>query len=326
MFEADELLSKMFLSLEYEVAYTVLFPNKDGFGNTTYNYILDTRVDYTRSYEPYKDEISTNLLSLLISSERFDRIGVSTVLATRIQTEIHHAVQSCGMNPYEELLSKAAAIKKALSPIFPKEIARPARPSRQEPVLKSITGQIGDWGQQGFAEGYLTGVYIKRVLTRSSRVAWKKKFFDLLRNGQRSANNLKSTSDTELGHSQYSCPTDPVFFHRNNPLYCDLEALKITLGMEKAGVSYCNEKQSFVAVAHIYNALDQMGLLGEQRWPAMEEMSQLLVKQVFLGERPSQISLLPNRYRICVGWPLEVSTYLLDYLNRLWTTREYNAD
>jgi hypothetical protein len=81
-----------------------------------------------------------------------------------------------------------------------------------------------------------------------------------------------------------------------------MEILTTLLGTEKAGVDLSNADYSVMAVAHLYNALQQKNLL-RGRWHAMDRLINTHVKTLFTGSLPTDNKQILRRFFLCIKTP-----------------------
>jgi len=92
------------------------------------------------------------------------------------------------------------------------------------------------------------------------------------------------------------------FYHNCNPVHCSLESLRLRSKIEKIGLRVANHHLSFVALAHLYNAVQQKGLLNHN-WVQMEDTINLQIAQLFVGgELPTMEREMLQRFVLAMGY------------------------
>lgn len=92
-------------------------------------------------------------------------------------------------------------------------------------------------------------------------------------------------------------PTTDLTFLASIPLSCGLRILRLDLALEAAGKEQANCTGNAFALAHLYNASRQMGLLSTT-WPEMERFISINIVALFSGEVPIDVAELLPRYRL----------------------------
>lgn len=236
------------------------------------------REHFKKSSDPFEDELGKAFLSVA----REKAVGVWVVFAVQIQVDIHNAFRTTKFNLYRDLLCRGAAAMKTLN----------VRWSTTAKALMITTPEEveRDWGNPETMKklGYLS-LRIEDVLKRN-------KFINLI------DSYLPSPTANEPEPARIYGSRDPTFAYSNNPVYCDLEALKISISMEELGIELANRHGSFIAVAHLYNAAKQLGLLKDTKWLAMDKAIGALAKQLFNNGVPTNAKdILNNFFLRCVG-------------------------
>ncbi|CAL8575762.1 hypothetical protein XPA_001666 [Xanthoria parietina] len=94
--------------------------------------------------------------------------------------------------------------------------------------------------------------------------------------------------------------TDPNFLATSNPIASGTLMFNIHLDMEHAGTALANHHQSIFAIAHLYNAARQTKTLTSS-WPAMEQVMQLQITELFAGQLPQTPKDFQSRYALRLG-------------------------
>ncbi|KAI4254041.1 MAG: hypothetical protein L6R42_007346 [Xanthoria sp. 1 TBL-2021] len=94
--------------------------------------------------------------------------------------------------------------------------------------------------------------------------------------------------------------TDPNFLSTNNPIASGALMFHICLDMEHAGTALANHHQSIFAIAHLYNAARQTKTLNTP-WPAIDEVMQLQITELFAGQLPQTPKDFQSRYALRLG-------------------------
>ncbi|KAF7186998.1 hypothetical protein HII31_11607 [Pseudocercospora fuligena] len=75
------------------------------------------------------------------------------------------------------------------------------------------------------------------------------------------------------------------FYRTHNPLNCGTLSLELTTTFEAAGVALANHHLTVYAMAHLYNAFQQLAVT-EIRWPTMEQVIDLQCNALFANDVP----------------------------------------
>lgn len=105
----------------------------------------------------------------------------------------------------------------------------------------------------------------------------------------------------KIGIRQIEPAIDDSFIYTQNPLYCGTMAFNLAVNMEEAGITLSNHHLVIFAVSHIYNALQQTGLLNAQ-WPDMDRIIQLHIKPLFNGQLPTTPKTIHTRFCLRLGF------------------------
>ncbi|KUJ17549.1 uncharacterized protein LY89DRAFT_733392 [Mollisia scopiformis] len=93
---------------------------------------------------------------------------------------------------------------------------------------------------------------------------------------------------------------DPIFFYNHNPIYCGMESLRLAVTMHKTGILLSNGIYAFVAMAHVYNLVNQNELLAAP-WTDMEQAMERFKSELFHGSYPMKLDEIVRRYGLCFG-------------------------
>lgn len=105
-----------------------------------------------------------------------------------------------------------------------------------------------------------------------------------------------------IDHGKIFPSPDPAYLFNHNPVYCGLETLRITLRMEKERLKLCNKSGALFAVAHLYNAVQQTGLINGH-WNALEMAISRQIGQLFSGALPTTHRKIYSRFFLRLGFP-----------------------
>lgn len=94
---------------------------------------------------------------------------------------------------------------------------------------------------------------------------------------------------------------DDSFIYTQNPLYCGTLSFNLAANMEEAGITLSNHHLVIFAVSHIYNALQQTGILNAQ-WPDMDRIIKLHIKPLFNGQLPTTPKDFHTRFCLRLGF------------------------
>ena len=90
------------------------------------------------------------------------------------------------------------------------------------------------------------------------------------------------------------------YIFTRNPVYCGALAFNVAVDMEEAGVALANHHLTIFTMSHLYNALQQTGLL-KGRWPEMDSIIKLHVKALFAGDLPTNPKECHCRFSLQLG-------------------------
>lgn len=91
------------------------------------------------------------------------------------------------------------------------------------------------------------------------------------------------------------------FFFRANPLWSGHTKLQLAVKMEAASVALANYRQPILSLAHLYNALQQYGLL-EESWPELEKCMEVQKMALFGSMVPTEPKEMYNRMLTRMGY------------------------
>lgn len=91
-----------------------------------------------------------------------------------------------------------------------------------------------------------------------------------------------------------------TYIFTRNPVYCGTLAFNVAVDMEEAGVALANHHLTIFTMSHLYNALQQTGLL-KGRWPEMDSIIKLHIKALFAGDLPTNPKECHCRFSLQLG-------------------------
>lgn len=91
-----------------------------------------------------------------------------------------------------------------------------------------------------------------------------------------------------------------AYIFTRNPVYCGALAFNVAVDMEEAGVALANHHLTIFTMSHLYNALQQTGLL-KGRWPEMDSIIKLHFKALFAGDLPTNPRECHCRFSLQLG-------------------------
>lgn len=91
-----------------------------------------------------------------------------------------------------------------------------------------------------------------------------------------------------------------AYIFTRNPVYCGALAFNVAVDMEEAGVALANYHLTIFTMSHLYNALQQTGLL-KGRWPEMDSIIKLHFKALFAGDLPTNPREFHCRFSLQLG-------------------------
>ncbi|OTA99282.1 hypothetical protein M426DRAFT_16577 [Hypoxylon sp. CI-4A] len=109
---------------------------------------------------------------------------------------------------------------------------------------------------------------------------------------------------------------DTDYLLRVNPLYTGFVALNMASMVEEAGIEFANEHLAIFGVAHLYNALRQLGIC-DFRWNFMDKLIDIHRKALFADVIPKTPKEISSRFRFRIGFSSQ---------GRIIPNREYRSD
>lgn len=91
-----------------------------------------------------------------------------------------------------------------------------------------------------------------------------------------------------------------TYIFTRKPVYCGTLAFKVAVDMEEAGVALANHHLTIFTISHLYNALQQNGLL-KDCWPEMDSIIKLHIKALFAGDLPTTPKECHCRFSLQLG-------------------------
>jgi hypothetical protein len=95
-------------------------------------------------------------------------------------------------------------------------------------------------------------------------------------------------------------PSDPHFTRKGNPVLAGKQHLVLLMLREETRLRCANDGSHIFVACHLYNALlyydDRI-----QRWPALEQIIDIHIKPIFLGERPREVGAMLRRALLAYG-------------------------
>lgn len=108
----------------------------------------------------------------------------------------------------------------------------------------------------------------------------------------------------KIGIRQIEPAIEDSFIYTQNPLYCGTLAFNLAVNMEEAGITLSNHHLVIFAVSHLYNALQQTGILNAQ-WPDMDRIIKLHIKPLFNGQLPTTPKDFHTRLCLRLGFSMK---------------------
>lgn len=113
--------------------------------------------------------------------------------------------------------------------------------------------------------------------------------------------SAEENENAEKLNVQFIYPNDePAFLINNSPLYCGTVLLDLISMTEKAGVALANRHWSVFGVAHVYNALRQLGGF-DKHWPEIERIIALHPGPLFANDVPTTATSIYDRFAYRIG-------------------------
>lgn len=95
-------------------------------------------------------------------------------------------------------------------------------------------------------------------------------------------------------------PAKPFFFLSHNPVVCGVMQCAALLKLQSGGIKIMNKSIYAASAAHLYHAVKNEGCLPSE-WPDMKKLIDLYRRDIFLGDKPKNISTYLSRYKIVRG-------------------------
>jgi hypothetical protein len=99
-------------------------------------------------------------------------------------------------------------------------------------------------------------------------------------------------------------PRTPTPLPEGNPAFAGKLFVKLLILREEFRLSFANGSPQIFAMAHLYNALCEYGYLDKEKhvWPLLEEVVEMQMKPIFLGERPTTGRAMLSRCLVAYGY------------------------
>lgn len=290
----DRLLAQMFLDLEMKFGINVL---KSRYEQAQHKGWLAR--DSKTSFRPssFEDEILTSFDSVLIDG----RLNTHVVFNARILLDIHRIIGPQVQAAYENLRLRGAIAEKVLGINWTTQPATKARPA----IIQNREELFEDWLREDLAcQATCVAFTVKQVIKENSIILNKEWLFSSGMTGTGWAARSPPSGDPATTTFTIWPSKDISFFANNNPINAGLESLKLMSGLHKIGIDLANALGSIGPMAHLYNTLQQKGLL-RGRWYALDKFIEAHINPIFKGSLPSSQEQCSRRFFLLIQTPVE---------------------
>lgn len=101
-------------------------------------------------------------------------------------------------------------------------------------------------------------------------------------------------------------PGDGYFLRKSNPATTGKLVFYQLFLHHELDLQYANFGCELFFMCHLYNGLQQSGHLNNS-WQAIEDVTELHIKEIFLGKRPTSAEMLVSRLLLAAGFPSEAA-------------------
>lgn len=252
--------------------------------------------------EPVQDELSTGLHKL-----RNGEVSVWIVFAARVCLDIQAILGKKVGKPYETLKTAAKAASVVLDMRVEGDELVPGG-SGERWLAKDADHMMNLHAMLTFWIINNPFPYLKeKILEDHDPDEWVKVPEDMkgvMKEVEEMNNRNVLPQHRETAKKLNIRPIEPnpelTYIFTRNPVYCGILAFNVAVDMEEAGVALANHHLTIFTMSHLYNALQQIGLL-KGRWPEMDSIIKLHIKALFAGDLPTNPNECHCRFSLQMG-------------------------
>lgn len=252
--------------------------------------------------EPVQDELSTGLHKL-----RNGEVSVWIVFAARVCLDIQAILGKKVGKPYEMLKSTAYAASSVLDMRVEGDELVPGG-SGERWLAKDADHMMNLHAMLTFWIINNPFPYLKeKILEDHDPDEWGKvpeEMEGVMKEVEEMNNRNVLPKHRETAKKLNIRPIEPnpelTYIFTHNPAYCGTLAFNVAVDMEEAGVALANHHLTIFTMSHLYNALQQTGLL-KGRWTEMDSIIKLHIKALFAGDLPTNPKECHCRFSLQLG-------------------------
>ncbi|KAL2060318.1 hypothetical protein VTL71DRAFT_9713 [Oculimacula yallundae] len=290
----DILISSMLLDLEYKhmvdrVGQTAEKARHGG-------WLPDNKGEYHAN--PYADEITTAFSRL---RNEGGEISIVAVFCAQFLLNTHEILGAKLPKIYEDLRHRGAVAESLVDVEWGLD-----KEYQKANGFASIVHKLEEtWAVEAAADDAVSVSQFVRMVIKENPIISIKKF---LQGQTGTILTARHRRIDELRHQGFlrSSVLSPSkclsFYYLHNPIYSGLESLKLTIDMERVGISTANGFCTVSAVAHLYNAVQQKSML-KGRWCDLDNIISANVSELFSGSLPLTATQMVNRLFLCMRLP-----------------------
>ncbi|CAG8959073.1 hypothetical protein HYFRA_00012854 [Hymenoscyphus fraxineus] len=234
------------------------------------------------SCRPFVEDAIIDSLSGLAGGARTEEICFYHVFFARIALDIHRILGEKRSDPYRDLLLKAAVVNRDLH------------------ISMTPSGHRSDFPECCGESWKATEALIRIThyeIVRNSRASVARHGIEGL------IKSLKDVPDPMSDAYFWIIPSFELDFgYQQIPLSPALQNLKLMLKDAEHGIHVSNCSFVVPVVAHLYNALRQLGYLNTT-WAAMDQVIEAHISPLFRGHLPDTRTLIRKRLLLLLGVP-----------------------
>lgn len=248
--------------------------------------------------EPVQDELSTGLHKL-----RNGEVSVWIVFAARVCLDIQAILGKEVGKPYETLKTAANAASAVLDMRVEGDELVPGG-SGERWLAKDADHMMNLHAMLTFWIINNPFPYLKdKILEDHDPDEWEE-MKGMMKEVEEMNNRNVLPKHRETAKKLNIRPIEPnpelAYIFTRNPVYCGALAFNVAVDMEEAGVALANHHLTIFTMSHLYNALQQTGLL-KGRWPEMDSIIKLHIKALFAGDLPTNPKECHCRFSLQLG-------------------------
>lgn len=260
---------------------------------------LELKFQYYGGYYPGTgdplDPIQNAIEKALEEAMSGGGIGVQCVFAARTYLDIHKIMGSQADTCWADLRQKSANITVALKMQFVNKLNPETSVASWYPT-RCNHAHRHEWGAQETVDLVHTLALKQKLGVKENGIVGFKQ------------HAMKRFPTPYLyvivAESKRIMPSpDPCFMYKTNTLYCGLECICNSLLMHEVAIDWANFFGYFAGVAHIYNAVRQLGLI-EGNWEVMDTAIETYIGPLFRGSLPTTQQQMHQRLCLMMKVPL----------------------